>query len=83
MGEEIGLLTYDLDRVLVGTHRAVGAQAIEQGARGLRPLRTETWVVINTGMGYIIYNADSEMLFGRLFIHCGKDAGDHRRGKFL
>jgi hypothetical protein len=58
LGEIVGFLTYDLDRVLVGADSAVGAKPPEQSADLILRLRIEVCIERQTGERNVIGNAD-------------------------
>jgi hypothetical protein len=53
------VLAEDLDRVLVGADRAVGAEAVEHGAE-VSPLRSKAGVVRQAGAADVVDDADRE-----------------------
>ena len=61
LGVVVGVLADDLDGVLVGAHGAVGAEAEEQRADGLR-LRWRSSGRRQRGVGDIVDDADGEVI---------------------
>ncbi len=62
--------------VLVGTHRAVGAQPVEHGARDALRLDVEIAVVVEAQMRHVVVDADGEAVLRRL----GGQFVEHRLG---
>ena len=61
----VGLLADDLDRVLVGAHRAVGAQAVEQRAHRARLFGRKARIVGQAGVRHVVVDADGEVILRR------------------
>ena len=55
-----GNATQDLHAVLVGAHRAVGAQAVEQAAHGARGLDVQLGVIRQAGVAHVVVDAHGE-----------------------
>ncbi len=82
--EQFGFIADDLDRILVGRHRAVGAEAIEDGGEvGVGCGGTESRVEGQRQAGDIVMDADREAPPGQGFGAGGENRGDHGRGEFL
>ena len=64
LGEVIGLLTDDFDGVLVGADGAVGSEAVEEGADGAFDFGGVLGVLIQRGVGDIVFDADGEVVLG-------------------
>ncbi len=64
LGEVIGLFADDLDRVLVGAHRAVGAEAEEHAAHGLFGFDREGRVYVEAGVRNVVVDAHGEVVLG-------------------
>ena len=67
--------TDDLDRVLVGTNRAVRAQAVEQRAVRLHVLGREAVIVVQAGEGHVVVDTDREVNLRRQAVA----SANHRR----
>jgi hypothetical protein len=85
LGAVVGLLADDLDRVLVGAHRAVGAEAVEHRGRRLPARSVENSAVVGERqVRHVVVDADGEVVRGRFsawqFV---EHRLDHRRGEFL
>ena len=80
----LGFLADDLDGVLVGAHRAVGAEAEEDGAHYVLPSMSNSASTSSERCGDVVDDADGEVAA----CGCGRasssiDRLDHRRGEFL
>ncbi len=83
LGVVVGRLADDLDRVLVGADRAVGAQAVEhRPVRALR-LRVEVVVPRQRAVGDVVVDADGEVVLRRLGLQVVEDGLGHAGGEFL
>jgi hypothetical protein len=77
LGKVPGLLSDDLDRVLVCAYCAVRAEAVEQAAHGFGIFGREARVVIDAGISDVIHYADCEVLLRLCLGQLVKDALDH------
>ena len=77
------VLADNLDGVLVGTHRAIGAEPIENSAYCLRILRGKGRIIVQAGMSHVIVNAHGEVVPGAVLCHFVEDALDHAGREFL
>ncbi len=77
------ILADDLDRVLVGADRAVGAKAEEHGPHHVIGLGRERIVVDQTGVGDIVVDADGEVVLHHRLGQLVIDSLDHRRRELL
>ena len=73
----------DLDRVLVGAHGAVRAEAVEQRAHRLRVFGREGRIVTQAGVRDVVVNANREVVLRLRLGHLVEDALDHGGSKFL
>ena len=78
-----GLITNDLDRVLVRTDSAIGTETKEDRLDHVVFQDLERGVVINTEVGDIIYDTDGEAVLGLILGKLVEDALDHRWGEIL
>ena len=62
LGVVLRLLADDLDGVLVGAHRAVGAEAEEDGAHAVVGVDVEVGVDRDRGVGHVVHDADREVV---------------------
>ena len=62
LGIIAGLLTDNLDGVLVCADGTVGAQAVENRAHRIRTLGGKSGIVFEAGMGHVVVNANREMI---------------------
>ena len=84
LGVVVGLVADDLDRVLVGADRAVGAQAVEHGADHVVRSRCRTsGRQSRLSVGHIVVDADGEMVLGPGLRQFVEDGLDHGRREFL
>ena len=80
----VGLLADDLDRVLVGADRAVGAEPVEQRRRHIVGLGAERRIPRQRQVRHVVDNADREVVLGLVLARCSsKTAFDHRRRELL
>ena len=79
----VGLSANDLDAVVIGAHRSIGAQSIEQAAHDTGWFQIEGWVNLQAGLSHIVGNANGEMVLGCGLVQLIIDSLDLRRGKFL
>jgi len=77
------LLTNDLDRVFVGAHGTIGAQAKEHAALDIRGSNAEGGVVGKAGVGKVIVNAHGKVVLGFGLGKFFKYRLDHGGRKFL
>ena len=73
----------DLDGVLVGAHRAVGAQSEKHRPFHALGLGVEGFVHLEREIGHIVGDAHGEMGLGRVFLELVEHHLDHGRGEFL
>ena len=64
LGIIIGLFADDLDRVLIGADCAIGAQTPEDRPDCFGRFDIKGRIVIETGVAYIVENADGEVILG-------------------
>ena len=83
LGVETGLFADDLDRVLVGAHRAVRAQSVEQAALHGIGLGGEAVVHGKRGVGHIVVDTHGEVVLGCRLLEIVVHRLDHGRGEFL
>ncbi len=76
-------LADDLDAVLVRAHRAVRAQANEQGTDDLVRLDVEGFVIVQAAVRHVVVDADHEMILRGVFLQFVQHRLRHRRGEFL
>ena len=72
--EEIRLLADDLDRVLVGAHRAVGAETVEHRRRDIGLLGSERRIPRERRVRHVIHDADGEVTLRAPFAISSKTA---------
>ena len=77
LGEEVGLLADDLDRVAVGAHSAVRAEAVEEGAHGVLRLGVKAGDGLQAQVRHVVADADREVALRRLGGELRENAGDH------
>ena len=81
---EVGLLADDLDRVLVGADRAVGAEAVEHRRRRRRPARCRTTRSHGERrVRHVVDDADGEVVLRRVLRELVEDRLHHRRRELL
>ena len=73
----------DLDGVLVGAHRSVGAQSVEESTNGAGLFSREAGIVGEAGVADIVVNADGEVILRRGLGQLVVDALDHGGREFL
>jgi hypothetical protein len=78
-----GVLGDDLDRVLVGADRAVGAQAIEHRAGDIGAIDVESGIERKTGARDIVCDADSEAAAWLILLQFVEGRLCHRWGEIL
>ena len=78
-----GLLGDDFDGVLVGPHRAVGAQAEENGVGAVGRFEIHRRIVAERESGDVVEDADGKRIFRGGLAQLGIDSQDHRGGEFL
>ncbi len=83
LGVVIGRLADDLDRVLVGPHRTVGAQAEEHRPVGLLRLADEVRVPRQAGAADIVIDADGEVVLRPILDQVVEDGLGHPGGEVL
>ena len=83
LAEVGGLLGDDLDGVLVGTHGAVSAQAVEEGAGHIGGLHIEAGVVGQGGVADVVHDADGEAVLRLVLLQVLVHGLDHGRGELL
>ena len=83
LGVEIGFLADDLDRVLVGAHRTVRTEAIEDRRRNVGRLGPERRIPRQRRMRHVVDDADREMVLGLVLREVVEDRLHHRRRELL
>ena len=83
LGEVGSVLADDLDAVLVGADRAVGSQAVEQGAHRAGRLDGEAGINLQAGEGDVVDDAHGEVVLGRWLGQLVEDRLDHARRQLL
>ncbi len=78
-----GLLADNLDRILVGSHRAIRAQPPEHALHGISTFDGKSRVVLQAAMGHVVMNANCKVLFRFGHGHLVEDTLDHRRREFF
>ena len=77
LGVEAGLVADNLDRVLVGTHRAIRAESVEQAALHAVGLGREAVVHGKRGVGHVVIDAYREVILGRRLLQVVEHRLDH------
>ena len=80
---EVGTLSDDLDAVLVGAHRPVGAEPEEHGADHVVRLRRERVVDLERGVRDVIDDADREVVLRPILRELVEHGLGHRRVELL
>jgi len=80
---QIRVLADDLHRVLIGPHGAIGPQAVEQRTTHVRFVGVELGIILQTGMGHVVDDADRKVVLGLGRIQLVQHRLDHRRREFL
>ena len=78
-----GVFADDADRVVVGAHRAIRAQAVKQRAHRVFALGREIWIIGQARVRHVVVNANGKVILGLRLEHFVKDALGHRRGEFF
>ena len=81
--ERVRLLADDLDRVLVGADRAVGAQAEEDAARHVGGLEVELAIPLERRVADVVDDADGEVALGPRSAQFVEHRARHRRRELL
>ncbi len=79
----VGVLSDNLDRVLVRAHRAVGAETVEKRPDGPRILRRKLGIIVEARVRDVVANSNGEMVLGRSFLDFVEHRFRHSRRKFL
>ncbi len=80
---QVGVVTDDLDGVLVGAHGAVRAQAVELAGDGALGRGVVLLAQVQGGVGHVIHDAHGEVVLGLGLFHVLIDGLDHGGGEFL
>ena len=83
LSEHIGVVTDDLDGVLVGADGAVGAEAEELALHGAGGHGVDVSADLKGEVGHVVFDADSEVVLGRGHEHIVVDGLTHGRSEFL
>ena len=83
LGEIVGIVADDLDRVLVRPDGSVRSQAVEHGPHDLVAFDVEGGIVVDAGVRHVVVDADGEMILGGVLGEFIEDALDHSGGDFL
>ena len=83
LNRAVRFLADDLDGVLVGADRTVGAQAVEDGRGYVIRLCPKRWVRRQRQMRHIVNDAKCEVAAGSLAGELVEDGLHHRRCEFL
>src|SRR5579862_7113541 len=83
LGIVIGILSDNLDRVLVCTYGPIGTEAIKQGANRAWVFSRELGIIVEAGVRNIVANPDRKVILGSGFLDFIEDGFRHRWGKFL
>ena len=79
----IGVVADDLHRVLVGTHRTVGAEAVELGFEHAFSTERDLFLHRQRGEGDVVHDADREVVLGLVEGEVFEDGNDLRRRRVL
>ena len=80
---QLRLLPEDLDRILVGPDRAVGAEPVEHRRRHVRRLGPERRIPRDRRMRHVVDDAEGEVTLGIRLAELVERGLDHRRREFL
>ena len=83
LGMEAEFLGNDLDRILVRTHRAVGAKAEEDRLVECLAGEVELRIIAEREPADVVLDADREFLAGDLRLHIREDRRRHGRSEFF
>ncbi len=78
-----GVFADDLDGVLVCAHGAIRAEAVEHGSHDVVGLDGKLGIVVETGVAYVVLNADRKVVFGSWLFQVVVNGLDHGGRKFL
>ena len=79
----VRVLTNDLDRILIGAHGAIRAEAVEHGSNRLGIFGRESRVIFEAGVGDVVFDANGEVVARFVLEHLVKDGFDHGRREFF
>ena len=83
LGEFPSLLADDLDRILVGAHSAIGAEAEEYGASPVRRLDIDGGIILERQAGDVVVDANGERVLWLRPAELGEDGEHHRGGELF
>ena len=79
----LGLLSNDLDGVLICAYGAIGTQPEEDRPNGVFTFNGESGIVIDAGVRNIVFDSYRKVIFGLVLGHIIIDTFDHCRSEFL
>ena len=79
----VGVVADDLDAVLVRTHGAVAAEAVELAAHGGLGSGVDELGVGDGRVGHVVVDTDGEVVLGLVLLELGVDGVDHGRRELL